>query len=437
MTIAARFVFRLPDLGEGITEAEVVTWLVSHGDQVQEDAYIAEVQTDKAVMELPSPVHGTVLETLAASGETIRVGTPLVVLGLSEEAVREASPAVRAALMAGAGDGSSGAVDGKREVVGLPGTLDSGSGVGGLDGAGHATVRPLAPPVAPFVRRLATQLGVSLADVVSSGADGRITEQDVRNAATLGVEAAGASTVGADGKSGGWYPSDRRVPLRGVRRLAAQRLARAHREIPAVVVVEECDFTDIKRVRHSYLPLLVLAAVESLKEFPEFNASVEGEELIVHERFDIGIAVQTPDGLVVPVIRAADTLSLDGIAEETVRLSEAGRRRTLQPDAMRGSTFTISAAGGHGALLATPIVNHPEVAMLALHRVTKRPAVIGDGVAVRKLGLVSLTFDHRVADGIRATALLRAVIAGVGQVAEAGVALDDATMSDAAEAGHA
>jgi pyruvate/2-oxoglutarate dehydrogenase complex dihydrolipoamide acyltransferase (E2) component len=433
MTVAARYVFRLPDLGEGITEAEVVTWLVSHGDQVQEDAYIAEVQTDKAVMELPSPVHGTVLETLAAPGETIRVGTPLVVLGLSEEAVREASPAVRAALMVGAGDGSSGAVDGKGEVVGLPGTLGSGSGVSGLHGDGHATVRPLAPPVAPFVRRLAAELGVSLAGVLGSGADGRITEQDVRNAATLGVEAAGAY-----GRSGGWYPSDRRVPLRGVRRLAAQRLARAHREIPAVVVIEECDFTDIKRVRHSYLPLLVRAAVESLKEFPEFNASVEGEDLIVHERFDIGIAVQTPDGLVVPVIRAADTLSLDGVAEETVRLSEAGRRRTLQPEAMRGSTFTISAAGGHGALLATPIVNHPEVAMLALHRVTKRPAVVGDRVAVRKLGLVSLTFDHRVADGIRATALLRSVIAGIDQVAEAGVTPeDDATMVDAAEAGHA
>jgi pyruvate/2-oxoglutarate dehydrogenase complex dihydrolipoamide acyltransferase (E2) component len=439
MTIAARYVFRLPDLGEGITEAEVVTWLVSHGDQVQEDAYIAEVQTDKAVMELPSPVHGTVLETLAAAGETIRVGTPLIVLGLSEEAVRKASPAVREALMAGAGDGSSGVVASKQEVVGLPGTLDSGSGVGGLDGDGHTTARPLAPPVAPFVRRRAAELGVSLAGVVGSGADGRITEQDVRNAATLGVEAAGASMVGANDKPGGWHPSDRRVPLRGVRRLAAQRLVRAHREIPAVVVIEECDFTDIKRVRHSYLPLLVRAAVESLKEFPEFNASVEGEELIVHERFDIGIAVQTPDGLVVPVIRAADTLSLDGIAEETVRLSEAGRRRTLQPEAMRGSTFTISAAGGHGALLATPIVNHPEVAMLALHRVAKRPAVVGDHVAVRKLGLVSLTFDHRVADGIRATALLRAVIAGIGQVGKAGVASEaegDATTGDTAEAGR-
>ena len=379
--IAARYVFHLPDLGEGIAEAEVVAWLVVRGDEVQEDAYIAEVQTDKAVMELSSPAAGTVLELLATPGETVRVGTPLVVLGLSEDAVRGASPAVRAALVPeDAGDSSDPGVNGY-----------------------PAAVRSILPPVAPFVRRLASEMGVSLASLAGSGADGRITEQDVRGAA----EADETSTT------------DRRVPLRGVRRLTAQRLVRAHREIPAVVVVEECDFTAVKRVRHSYLPLLVAATVEALREFPEFNASVEGEHLVIHERFDIGIAVQTPDGLVVPVIRGADRLSLESVAEETARLSEEGRRRRLRPEALRGSTFTISAAGGHGALLATPIVNHPEVAMLALHRVSKRPVAIDNSVVVRKVGLVSLTFDHRVADGIRATALLRRIIAGIGLSASA------------------
>jgi pyruvate dehydrogenase E2 component (dihydrolipoyllysine-residue acetyltransferase) len=406
MTIAARYVFHLPDLGEGITEAEVVTWLVSDGDQVDEDAYVAEVQTDKAVMELPSPVQGTVVEILAAPGETIRVGMPLVVLALDEATVNGASPAVRAALVPESAK-ESGRTDGGEQQAAV------------VADAGQATTHPAAP-VSPFVRRLAADLDVFLAEMVGTGAGGRITEEDVRSAATSGVEALAASR--ANGGVKGQHPSDRRVPLRGVRRLAAQRLARAHREIPAVIVVEECDFTDVKRVRHSYLPLLVHAAVEGLKEFPEFNASVEGEELIIHERFDIGIAVQTPDGLVVPVIRAADALSLEDIAERTARLSEAGRRRSLRPEEMRGSTFTISAAGGRGALLATPIVNHPEVAMLALHRVAKRPAVVGDRLTVRKVGLVSLTFDHRVADGIRATALLRAVIANIGRMADAGSA---------------
>jgi len=244
----------------------------------------------------------------------------------------------------------------------------------------------------PLVRKLARELGVDLETLAGSGPQGRITEEDVR--------AAAGSASPAEG---------RRAPLRGVRRRIAQHLATSHLEIPAVTYVEECDFTgvDLKRL----VPLVLQATAQTLQEFPELNARLEGDEIVYLERYDLGLAVQTEEGLVVPVVRGCDTASLDELAQEVQRLADGARAGTLKPEELRGSTFTITSAGKLAGLLATPLVNHPEVAILGVHRIGPRPAVRDGEVAVRQLGNLSVTFDHRVVDGARAAAFVLAVIA--------------------------
>jgi pyruvate/2-oxoglutarate dehydrogenase complex dihydrolipoamide acyltransferase (E2) component len=243
------------------------------------------------------------------------------------------------------------------------------------------------------VRRLAAELGVALAHVTGTGADGRITEADVRAAAPA-------------------REGERREPLRGVRRQIAEHLTRAHREVPAVTVVEECDFTGLSEARgeRSYLPYVIEAAVAGLKEFPELNATLAGDEIVYWERYDIGVAVQTDEGLVVPVLRSADERSLDDLAAEAGRLAEGARAGKLEAAELRGSTFTVTSAGRLSGLFATPLVNHPEVAILGLHRIAPRPAVREGEIVIRELGFLSCTFDHRVVDGARASEFLLGVI---------------------------
>jgi pyruvate dehydrogenase E2 component (dihydrolipoamide acetyltransferase) len=235
---------------------------------------------------------------------------------------------------------------------------------------------------------------VELAAVRGTGADGRITEQDVRAAAPA-------------------REGERREPLRGVRREIARHLATAHREIPPVTVVEECDFTNLARARgdRSYLPYLLQATVAGLKKVPDLNATLAGDEIVFWERYDIGVAVQTDQGLVVPVLRNADEKSLDELEAEARRLAEAARSGSLKPEELRGSTFTVSSGGKLGGLFATPLVNYPEVGILGLHRVGERPVVRDGQVVAAKVGWLSCTFDHRVVDGVRASAFLVEVIA--------------------------
>jgi pyruvate dehydrogenase E2 component (dihydrolipoyllysine-residue acetyltransferase) len=339
--------FKLPDLGEGLTEGEVARWLVSEGQEVGEDDPLVEIQTDKTTVEIPSPAAGTVLRILVGEGDVAPVGAVLVVIG--EEG----------------------------EVSPEPET-------GGQAPAGTAPVR-----ATPLVRRIAQELGVDLAGVSGSGPDGRITEDDVR------ATASGA----ADG---------RRVPLRGVRRRIVEHLTTAHREIPAVTFVEECDFTGLDLAE--LVPRALRTTAQALKEFPELNARLEGDEIVYLDRYDLGLAVQTDQGLVVPVVRGCDTASLDELAAEAERLAEAARAGTLKPEELRGSTFTVTSAGKLGGLFVTPLINHPEVGILGLHRIAERPVVRDGEVVVRSIGHVSVTFDHRVVDGARAAAFCLDVI---------------------------
>ena len=352
--------FKLPDLGEGVREGEIARWLVREGEEIEEDEPLVEIQTDKTTVEIPSPAAGTVARILVEEGAVVPVGTVLVVIG-EDGAVSDEQPRAEPAA--------------QRERV------------RGSEPQSRARATPL-------VRRLAQELGVDLERLAGTGSHGRITEDDVRRAAAPAPDGA------------------RREPLRGVRRLIAEHLTRAHREVPAVTVVEECDFTSLDGVRgeRSYVPYLLRAAVAGLTEYPELNATLDGDEIVLWERYDLGLAVQTDEGLVVPVIRGVDSRSLDELEGEAGRLAGAAREGSLKPEELRGSTFTVTSAGRLGGLFATPLVNHPEVAILGLHRIAERPVVRDGQIVPRRVGWLSCTFDHRVVDGARASAFLLAVI---------------------------
>jgi len=350
--------FKLPDLGEGLTEGEIARWLVSEGQEVAEDDPLVEIQTDKTTVEIPSPAAGKVARILVAEGDVVAVGTVLVVIG---EDGAEPSSAATQGRTQGQTQGQSPAVE---------------------TGRVRAT---------PLVRRMADELGVDLASVEATGPQSRVTEEDVRRAAS-----------GAEPEEG------RREPLRGVRRLVAEHMARAHREVPPVTWVEECDFgaVELKRL----VPATLKAVAESLREFPELNARLEGEGIVYLDRYDLGIAVQTDQGLVVPVVRGCDEKSLDELEAEVTRLADAARAGKLKPEELRGSTFTVTSAGKLGGLLTTPIVNHPEVAILSIGRIAERPVVRDGEIKARPVGTIAVTFDHRVIDGARAAEFGLAVI---------------------------
>ena len=242
------------------------------------------------------------------------------------------------------------------------------------------------------MRKVAQELGVDLDSLVGTGPQGRITEEDVRAAASGGAAAEG-----------------RREQLRGVRRVIAEHMARAHREVPPVTWVEECDFesVDVDRL----VAAVVKACADELQAFPELNARLEQDAIVYLERYDIGVAVQTPQGLIVPVVRGCDAKSVDEIHDELAALAERGRAGELAPEELRGSTFTVTSAGKLGGLLSTPIVNHPEVAILSIGRIGDRPVVRDGEIVVRRTGTICMTFDHRVIDGARAAEFGLAVIA--------------------------
>jgi pyruvate/2-oxoglutarate dehydrogenase complex dihydrolipoamide acyltransferase (E2) component len=335
---------KLPDLGEGLTEGEISRWLVSEGQDVAEDDPLVEVQTDKTTVEIPSPAAGKVAQILVAEGTVVPVGTVLVVIG---------------------GDGA--AAPPKAPEAQRP--------------AEKAKATPL-------VRKIAQELGVDLDTLTGTGPHGRVTEQDVRAAA---------------GRREG-----RREPLRGVRRLIAEHMSRAHRDVPAVTWVEECDFTrvDLKRLVATALK----ACAESLHEFPELNARLEGDEIVYLDRYDLGLAVQTEQGLVVPVVRDCDTRPVEELHADVERLADGARAGALVPEELRGSTFTVTSAGKLAGLFQTPLVNHPEVAILSIGRIAERPVVRDGEVVGARVGYVSVTFDHRVVDGARAADFGLAVI---------------------------
>jgi pyruvate/2-oxoglutarate dehydrogenase complex dihydrolipoamide acyltransferase (E2) component len=353
--------FKLPDLGEGLTEGEIARWLVAEGQEVEEDDPLVEIQTDKTTVEIPSPAAGKIARILVAEGEVVPVGTVLVVIGENGAAQPAAAepPAERP--------------NGTRQGTG-PRHVPSG----------HVRATPL-------VRRIARELGVPLEGVSGTGAGGQVTEADVRAAAS-GHGRGQAPDIAQEG---------RREKLRGVRRLIAEHMARAHREVSPVTWVEECDFEQLDLAL--LVPTALKACAVSLQEYPELNARLEGDEIVYLDRYDLGVAVQTDAGLVVPVVRGCDSRPIAELADDVARLAEAARAGKLAPEELRGSTFTLTSAGKLGGLFHTPIVNYPEVAILGIGRIGPRPVVRDGEVVVRQTGTIAITFDHRVIDGARAS----------------------------------
>ena len=352
--------FKLPDLGEGLTEGEVARWLVSEGQEIAEDDPLVEIQTDKATVDIPSPAAGVVSRILVPEGQVVAVGTVLVVIG-GEIAARSETPTD---------------VESPPAAVAVAATPP--------EGRVRAT---------PLVRKIAQELGVDLEQVEATGPQGRLTEEDVRRAVAKTED------------------EGRREPIRGVRRVIAEHMARAHREVPPVTWVEECDFQGV--AMELLVATLVKACADALREHPALNARLEGDEIVYLDRYDIGVAVETEQGLIVPVVRGCDTATVAEIDAEVRRLADGARAGTLGPDELRGSTFTVTSAGKLGGLFSTPIVNHPEVAILSVGRVAPRPVVRDGDVVVRRTGTVAVTFDHRVLDGAQAAAFGLGVISRI------------------------
>ncbi|MDE2262316.1 MAG: 2-oxo acid dehydrogenase subunit E2 [Gammaproteobacteria bacterium] len=426
----SRYVFKLPDLGEGTVEAEIVAWRVKPGDEVSEDDVMAEVMTEKAAVEVPAPVSGRIVSTTGQPGDMVAVGAELVVLETASGAATDAS----------AGAGAEGAIAG-------------GNG-GGAGRVGNVAARQAAPAAAngssassaavpdpgrrvltsPAIRRRAKEAGIDLQQVSGSGPQGRIVRQDFE--AYAAAQSAGrqpsvaavtslpgtraAVPVPAQRPSGG----TEEIKVIGLRRLIAQRMADAKRNIPHFSYVEEVDLTELESLRRhlnaklepgapalTYLPFLALALVRVLEDFPQCNAHYDAERGVIvrYRAVHLGVATQTPDGLKVPVVRDAQLRSLWDVAAEMRRVTEAARANKATREELGGSTITLTSLGKLGGIASTPIINAPEVAIIGINRAVERPVVVGGAIAVRRMMNLSSSFDHRFVDGYDAAAMIQAL----------------------------
>ncbi len=381
------FELRLPDVGEGVAEGEIVRWLVPEGAPVKEDDPLVEVLTDKADMEIPSPVGGVLSRILAKAGQTVKVGEAIALIETAEDAV---GPVVGAKEEIPRASPPQAAPTKSREVPRQEGDV-------------------LATPA---VRKLAKDLGVELSKVSGSGPGGRVNEEDVRKAS-------------ADVAPAGPEPLEERIPFRGKRRLAARKMVLSKSAIPHALLVDEADATNLLAMRASLreigiregvkitvLPFILQAVVTALRVHPALNVSLDEErgEIVRKKHYDIGMAVDAEDGLVVPVVRNAGEKTIVELAREIERLSDAARAGRLSLVDVTGGTFTVTSIGSIGGLFSYPVINFPEAAVLGVHKIVRRPVVRGDEVVARDMMYLSLSFDHRLIDGGTATRFMNDVV---------------------------
>jgi pyruvate dehydrogenase E2 component (dihydrolipoamide acetyltransferase) len=432
--------FTLPDLGEGLTEAEIVRWLVEVGEVVAVDQPVVEVETAKAVVEVPCPYGGVVTARFGAEGDTLGVGRPLVTVAVGsapEGPGDPADPGDPEGAAAGGGSGNvlvgygTGAAAGRRRQRVRAGSDGAAPRSAAAPRTGAVAQAPAADgPVAvisPLVRRIAREHGIDLRGLAGTGPEGLILRADVERAvAELGSPAAAPrlAPVAVQEQEGA-----ERVPLRGVRGAVAEKLARSRREIPDATCWVDADATELLAARAamnasgrrhvSVAALLARVVTAALARHPDLNATVDVErsEVVRLPAVHLGFAAQTDRGLVVPVVRDAHTLSTEALSAEMARLTEAARSGTLTPAELTGGTFTLNNYGVFGVDGSTPIINHPEAAMLGVGRIAAKPWVHGGDLAVRQVVQLSLTFDHRVCDGGTAGGFLRMVADCVEQPA--------------------
>ncbi|PSS43936.1 branched-chain alpha-keto acid dehydrogenase subunit E2 [Arthrobacter woluwensis] len=438
--------FLLPDLGEGLTEAELVRWLVAVGDSVTIDQPVAEVETAKAVVEVPSPFAGTVAVLHGAEGETLDVGKPLITIdegGASAVPVVETATAYRTEERAGSGNvligyGTSGSTDGgrsRRRKTAAPARLASAGETPRVSPTpAERESADAVRVVSPLVRKLARDLGVALHALDGSGPDGLILRRDVEQASAgspaAGGAAATSATAGAADSDASTDPATglpiaARTPLRGMRRTIAQAMVRSRTEIPEATVWVDVDATDLVELRAglkrrdpenapSLLAFIARFVLAGLAKYPELNTRIEtaedgGQEIVSFDGVNLGFAAQTDRGLVVPSIRAAHRLSARALDGELKRLTGVAREGKASPTDLSGSTFTLNNYGVFGVDGSAAIINHPEAAILGVGRIIDRPWVVDGALAVRKVVELSLVFDHRVCDGGTAGGFLRYV----------------------------
>jgi 2-oxoisovalerate dehydrogenase E2 component (dihydrolipoyl transacylase) len=380
-----QFIFKMPDLGEGTVEAEIVAWHTSPGDVVKEDQVIAEVMTDKAAVEVPAPVSGRVVSISGEPGDKVAVGAPLIVFEL---------------------DGASGAPD----PAPRPADAPPGEAVSGRIKA------------SPANRRRAREAGIDLRTVVGSGPGGRIVSGDL----AAGTPGAGGARAAAPASMVAPAPAAAQtteIKVIGVRRLIAERMSESKRTIPHFAYVEEVDITELESLRQhlnaasprqpglTYLPLVIMALTRALESYPQCNVLYDAARgvLVRHAAVHVGVATQTPDGLKVPVVRNAQALPLWELAAAIRRVAERARTNKATREELVGSTITVTSLGKLGGIASTPVINAPEVAIIGLNKAVERPVVRGGAVVVRRIMNLSSSFDHRFVDGYDAAAMIQAL----------------------------
>ena len=392
----SEYIFKLPDLGEGTVESEIGEWFIKVGDDVQEEQVVGTMMTDKAAVELSSPVSGRVTKLAGEPGDIVAVGAPLVTFETSTDTPTateaDADPAR-----------TEREPDAAEAVPAAP-----------APPAAHAGKRSRIV-TSPAIRRRAKEAGIDLATVQGTGPGGRITRADFDEIAN-GEHGATAPVAPP--------PADgiREIKIIGLRRIIAERMSAAKREIPHFAYVEEVDITELEALRKHLnekrpdakltpLPFLGMALVRALREFPQCNATHDKERNLIlqHEAVHLGVATQTPDGLKVPVVRHAQTLGLRELANEIRRVSDAARNKTAKKSELSGSTITITSLGKLGGIASTPVINMPEVGIIGVNRAVDRPAVHNGQIAVRTLMNLSSSFDHRFVDGYDAAAMIQRI----------------------------
>jgi len=407
------FEFKFPDIGEGLTEGEIVRWLVKEGDEVKEGQPLVEVETDKALAEIPSPRTGMILKILVKEKEIVKVGQVIVIFGEKGEALALAPPP-------------------KPKSVGV---------VGELEEAPEETpaVAPKAEPTkpafvsehvlaTPAVRALAKELRVDIDKVKGTGPEGRVLEKDVRSATEGKEKPVEEVKKPVKVRKYDLYGYVDRIPLRGVRRSIAKAMVKSKYTAPHVTTMDEADVTELWKIREkeknaaekkgiklTILPFILKAVIAGLIEHPYLNATLddENEEIILKKYYNIGFATDTPEGLMVPVVKNAKDKSILQVAQELTELAEKARNRTIDLADLKGGTFTITNYGALGGIYGTPIINHPEVAILGVGKIKETPVVRDGKIEIRKILHLALSFDHRVVDGGEAARFLNTVIARI------------------------
>jgi pyruvate dehydrogenase E2 component (dihydrolipoyllysine-residue acetyltransferase) len=371
--------FRLPDIGEGVVEGEIVKWHVKPGQAVKEDDPMVEVMTDKATVMIPSPRKGTILETRGEEGGIVKVGAVLVTLDTGDGAA--AAPAAQPA------EKTAPPPQAPKAAV----KAEAGS-------------RALATPA---IRKMAQDRGIDINQVSGSGPGGRVTKEDLEK--FTAPPTGGRPSVPADR-----LESVEEIPLRGLRKKIAEKMVHSKRNIPHYTYVDEIDMTELVKLRQSakeiasdkgakltYLPFIMKGLIEGLKKYPLLNSSLDEErgKILLKRQYNLGVGVATSEGLTVIVVKDADRKSIVELAQDIERLSEQARQNKIALEDLKGSTFTITSLGALGGMFATPIINHPEVAIVGIHKIEPRPVVRDGQIVARDMMYMSLSFDHRVVDG--------------------------------------